>query len=122
MRFTREVSVTLSTDAAQALLLAKRKQAVTDDTLTVESSDSRTIPATTNVQIDLGGITTVKAVYIEFAGPVKLRWQEAGEATPLTLMSAGQTGVYYAEVSASAVWIENEADAAIAVHVQAIGS
>lgn len=123
MRLTRKVEVTLSSDAAAKLLLAKRSQSVTDDTLTVESSDTRSIAAATNVQIDLGGISTVKALYVEFSAPVKLRFQQAGEATPLTLMSAGQTGVFYAEISAAAVWIENEsATAEVAVHVQAIGS
>jgi len=111
-----------SATATPTQLHVDRDRELVNTTLNAIDTGIRSVPAATNAQVDLGGVATPRAVYIEYAGALKLRFQQAGEAVPLSPLT-GTTGVFFAEIAPGELWLENEdAEDAVEVFVAVAGT
>ena len=112
----RKLSLALAENSAYKPALTNRDlPQLSDSTLTGTTTDRRTIAVSTNVQINLGGITTARAILVETDAEVRLRIDaQANDFVPIKPISAGQQAVGYLETSATQVWLENPSATVIA--------
>lgn len=116
MRVRRDFTFRAGDTTETNLVFSRRKQSTDDTTVTEHVSGDRLLDATTNVQINFGGVTTARYIWLEAAGTVLLRPSEAG--APITLGPAitGVPGVFFIEGAAyTQLWVENPAATAVQI-------
>lgn len=123
--YKRTVAVAVATDTDFANTVADRSRTITDSTTEAATTFQRKLVASENIRIDLGDITTLKALAVEFSAAVNLRIGAAdNDPVPLKPVSEGQIGFALLELeTAAGIWLENVSDtAAVSVTLVAIGN
>lgn len=112
---SRVIDLIVSSDAARANVIAQRRPSLSDSvTLTKSVEGSRTVAVSTNLQIDLGGVSAMKVLYIETDKAVIVRGGEALDGITVAPPASGQTAVLCVEGSLDELWIENESASDVA--------
>lgn len=123
VRLKRALALTLASDTDLKQLIASRDRSITDDTLSVGNAGHFIVAPATNLQIPLGELASIRALFLEYDGALRLRFAAAGDYTALNVITTGQTGVFYGELGApTLLYLENtSATASVKVFVAMAG-
>jgi hypothetical protein len=109
----RDMTIVVSNDTSQTQVLHKRRAVQTDATSTdYEIDATRQIAAGATVQLEQGGMTTIKAVMLEADGALQFRKTQAGDTFAFQPHASGQKSLVWLETSLTALWITNPSSTA----------
>ena len=115
MILKRTIALLIATDVDLKKLVADREETVTDSTLEGAAAFVRDVAALANVQVNVGALTAVRAIYIETDREVRLHLGAVdADAVAIKPISEDQTAVAYLETDVAALWVENPSATAVA--------